>query len=258
MRIFVLIKEVPDTFGDRKLNLETGLADRGASESVMDEISERALEVALAYADENDGTEVVVLSLAPAAAAVTVRKGLAMGAARAIHIADGGLLGADIGLTAETLAAVIEREGADLVITGNVSTDGASGMLSAALAELLNVPHLTGLAGVELDVATVAGTRPVDGGVQRVSSPLPAVISITEALPDARFPNFKGIMAAKKKPFETVALEDLGVRAEDPGFARSIMLTVAEKPPRAAGVKVVDEGSAGEELADFLISNRLA
>jgi electron transfer flavoprotein beta subunit len=91
-----------------------------------------------------------------------------------------------------------------------------------------------------------------------VSADLPAVISITERLPDARFPNFKGIMAAKKKPFETLSLADLGVEAEDPGAARSIMLAVSEKPPRSAGVKITDEGDAGEKLAAYLIENRLA
>lgn len=257
MKIFVLVKEVPDTYGDRKLNLETGLADRAASEAVLDEIGERALEVALSYADAHEGTEVTVLSLAPESAAATVRKGLAMGAANAVHIVDDGLVGADIMLTAEALAAAIRRAEFDLVVTGNVSTDGSGGMLPAALAELLDVPHLTGLNAVEIGEAEAAGVRPVDGGVQRISASLPAVVSITEALPDARFPNFKGIMAAKKKPLETVSLADLGVRADDPDAARSIMLSVAEKPPREAGIKITDEGNAGEQLADFLIENRL-
>src|SRR5690625_361166 len=108
MKLIVLVKEVPDTFGDRKLNLETGLADRGASDAVLDEITERAMEVALTYADANEGTEVVALSLAPEGSAATVRKALAMGAGSAIHVADDALLGADIVLTAEALAAAIQ------------------------------------------------------------------------------------------------------------------------------------------------------
>ncbi|MET3812337.1 electron transfer flavoprotein subunit beta/FixA family protein [Arthrobacter sp. UYEF3] len=258
MKIIVLVKEVPDTYGDRILNLETGLADREASETVIDEIGERALELALKYADANEGTEVALLSLAPESATATIRKGLAMGAGSATHICDEALRGADLGLTAETLAAAIRRTEFDLVITGNVSTDGSGGMIPAMLAELLNVPHATGLSVVEISDGAVSGSRPIDAGVQKVSAPLPAVISITEALPGPRFPNFKGIMAAKKKPLETLTLADLGVTAEDPDAARSIMLTVAEKPPRAAGVKIVDEGDAGEKLADFLTENRLA
>jgi electron transfer flavoprotein beta subunit len=258
MKIIVLVKEVPDTYGDRKLNLETGLADRGASEAVIDEIGERALELALTYADANEGTEVTVLSLAPEDATATIRKGLAMGAGSAIHVADEALRGADLGLTAETLAAAIRRVEFDLVITGNVSTDGSGGMIPAMLAELLDVPHATGLSSVEISDGAVSGSRPVESGVQKISASLPAVISITEALPGPRFPNFKGIMAAKKKPLETLTLADLGITADNPDAARSIMLTVAEKPPHAAGVKIIDEGDAGEKLADFLIENRLA
>ena len=150
MKIVVLVKEVPDTYGDRKLNLETGLADRGASESVIDEIGERALEVALTYADKAPDAEVVVLSMAPAGSAATVRKGLAMGAGSAVHIADEGLVGADLGLTAEVLAAALRRTGFDMVIAGNLSTDGSGGVIPAMVAELLDVPSATALNTVEI------------------------------------------------------------------------------------------------------------
>ncbi|SIT86853.1 electron transfer flavoprotein subunit beta/FixA family protein [Microbacterium sp. RU33B] len=258
MKIVVLVKEVPDTYGDRKLSLETGLADRGASESVLDEIGERALEVALSYADKNAGTEVVVLSMAPASAVTTVRKGLAMGAASAVQVVDEALLGADLGLTAEVLAAALRKTGFDLVIGGNLSTDGSGGVVPAMIAELLEVPAATMLAAVEITESSVSGSRASDGASATVSAALPAVISITEALPDARFPNFKGIMAAKKKPFETWSLADLGIDAEDSAAARSIVIGLTEKPPRSAGVKITDEGDAGTKLAEFLIQNRLA
>jgi electron transfer flavoprotein beta subunit len=257
MKIVVLVKEVPDTWGDRKLSLETGLADRAASETVLDEIGERALEVALSYADKAPDTEVVVLSMAPASSAATVRKGLAMGATSAVHVADEGLVGADLGLTAEVLAAAIHRTGFDLVIAGNLSTDGSGGVMGAMVAELLDVPNLTTLNSVEIGDGTVSGQRASDGATMQVSAELPAVISITEALPDARFPNFKGIMAAKKKPFETVTLEDLGIEPEDPHASRSIVLALSEKPPREAGTKIVDEGDAGQKIAEFLVQNRL-
>jgi electron transfer flavoprotein beta subunit len=257
MRIVVLLKQVPDTYGERKLSLETGLADRQASEAVPDEIGERALEVALTYADGHSGTEVVVLSMGPETTVATLRKGLAMGAASAVHVLDDALIGADYGLTAETLAAAIRHLGFDLVIAGNLSTDGSGGVVPTMVAELLDVPQLTALAAVEIDEGTVAGTRISDGGSMRISAELPAVISITEALPDARFPNFKGIMAAKKKPFQTLSLADLGVQPEDPDAARSIVLAVSERPARQGGVKIADEGDAGEQLAQFLVSNRL-
>lgn len=258
MKIVVLLKEVPDTYGDRKLSLETGIADRDASDAVIDEIGERALEVALSYADGHADTEVVVLSMSREGAASSVRKGLAMGAASAVHVADERLLGADLGLTAQVLAAAASRIGFDLVVAGNVSTDGSGGVVPAMMAELLGVPGATNLAAVEITESQVSGSRASDSASIQVSAPLPAVISITEALPDARFPNFKGIMAAKKKPFETLTLDDLGIDADDPAASRSIMLALAERPPRQAGTKIVDEGDAGVQLAEFLVQNRLA
>lgn len=258
MKIIVLVKEVPDTYGDRKLNLETGLAERGASERVLDEIGERALEAALSYADGAEGTEITVMTMAPGDATAALRKALGMGADSAVLVSDDALAGADLGVTAKVLAAAVEREGFDLVMTGNVSTDGAGGVLPAMLAEHLGVPHMTSLSSVEISESTVAGTRVSEGGTASVSARLPAVVSITEALPDARLPNFKGIMAARKKPLSTLTLSDLDVDVDVAASPQTIMTAVGERPPRSAGVKLVDEGDAGEKLAAFLIENRLA
>jgi electron transfer flavoprotein beta subunit len=156
------------------------------------------------------------------------------------------------------LAAAIERTGYDLVIAGNQSTDGAGGVVPAMVAELLDVPQLTGLNTLEVDGDRVSGERAIDGGTAKVSAALPAVVSITERMPDPRLPSFKGIMAAKKKPFETLSLADLTVDADAAARPWSIMTAVAEKPPRAAGVKITDSGDAGEQLAKFLVDNRLA
>jgi electron transfer flavoprotein beta subunit len=257
MKIFVLVKEVPDTYGDRRLNLETGLADRGASEVVLDEITERALEVGLAYADANPGSEIVALCMAPELATASVRRALTIGAGSAVLVVDEDLVGADLGLTAEVLAAAIRRGGADLVITGNVSTDGGGGVVPAMIAEHLGFAQLTDLTNLTITPEGVSGTRLSDFGEQPVSAPLPAVISITEAFPEARFPNFKGIMAAKKKPLEVLSLADLGCSAEPSTAPRTIMTAVAHKPPRIAGVKITDEGDAGAQLAEFLVQNRL-
>lgn len=257
MKIFVLVKEVPDTYGDRLLDLETGLADRGAGDAVLDEITERALEAALVYADANPGTEVVALSMAPESATASIRRALAIGAGSAVHVVDEALRGADLGVTAQVLAAALKRGGADLVITGNLSTDGSGGMIPAMIAEHLGAAQLTALSALTITADGVSGTRATDFGAQEVSAPLPAVVSITEALPDARFPNFKGIMAAKKKPLELLSLADLDV-VVDPGAAPQTILTaVAAKPPRAAGVTITDEGDAGAQLVEFLAQNRL-
>ncbi len=257
MRIVALVKEVPDTYGDRKLDLETGLAEREAGEVVLDEITERALEVALVSAAQIGDAEVVVLTMGPETATSSIRRALAIGAGSAVHIVDEELRGADLGLTAETLAAAIRRIGADVVITGNLSTDGSGGVIPAMLAEHLGMAQLTALTAVTITADAVSGTRATDDGAQQVSASLPAVVSVTEALPEARFPNFKGIMAAKKKPLEVLSLADLGVSADPVAVPRAILTRVAEKPARQAGVKIVDEGDAASRLVEFLVENRL-
>ena len=256
MKIIVLIKEVPDTWGDRTLHTETGLADREGSEKVLDEIGERALEVALSYADTDPDTEVVVMSMAPESAAATIRKGMAMGATSAVHVADDALRGADLSLTSEVLAAALRQTGFDLIIMGNQSTDGIAGVLPAMIAEHLALPQLTGLVDVVVQPNRVSGRRVSDLAISEVSADLPAVISITEALPAGRLPNFKGIMAAKKKPYLSLTLADLGVDATRLDVPRSIMTAIADRPPREPGVKIVDEGDAGAKLAAFLREHR--
>ncbi len=256
MKVLVLVKEVPDTYGDRVLDLETGLADRAASDRVLDEIGERAVEAAIVVKESNDDVEVVVMSMGPESVGASIRKALAMGADRAVHVQDPALAGADLTATSEVLAAAIRAEGFDLVVAGNVSTDGGGGAIPAMLAERLGVVALTSLNSLELVDGVVRGGRMTDGGTQRVSAALPAVVAITEALPDARFPNFKGIMAAKKKPLGAVSLADLdlSITLDSP---RSIMTAIAARPPRAAGTVIADKGDAGTRLADYLVSNKL-
>lgn len=259
MKIVVLVKEVPDTYGERTLNLETGLAERGASERVADEISERALEVALSFRDSAsaDDVEIHILTVAPSGATETIRKILAMGADSATHVVDEGLIGADITLTAEVIAAALTKVGYDLVVAGNQSTDGMGGVLPAMLAEKLGIPAATQLGEVTIEKDRVSGVRGTGVARQSVSAPFPAIISITEELPDARFPNFKGIMAAKKKPIDELTLAELAIDPEDMSVARAIMLDVTERPPKSAGVKMTDEGDAAAKLAAFLIEERL-
>lgn len=257
MKIVVLVKEVPDTYGDRVLNAETGLAERSAGDVVLDEITERALEAALSYRESAEEVEVVALSMSPESAATSVRKALAMGADAAVHIVDEALSGADVTLTAEVLAAALARQSADLIIAGNLSTDGSGGVIPAMLAEHLRLPLLSSLSSIEISADTVSGTRVTDAGTASASASFPAIVSVTEALPEPRFPNFKGIMAAKKKPLDIVTLEDLGVDPMDPAKARSIMTAVAARPAREAGVKIVDEGDGGEKIAEYLVQNRL-
>jgi electron transfer flavoprotein beta subunit len=257
MKIVVLVKEVPDTYGERVLDLETGLADRAASERVVDEIVERGLEYAISYAEKNPGTEVIALSMAAEEASASVRKALAMGADRAVLIVDEALHGADITLTAQALAAALTHVGYDLIIAGDQSTDGAGGVVPAAVAELLDIPQLPRLATIEVTDSTVSGTRVSDRVTLSLTAELPAIASVSERFAEPRFPNFKGIMAAKKKPFEMLSLSDIGADIDVLGRPRSIMTEIAAKPARQAGIKVVADENTGKELAEFLKKNQL-
>jgi electron transfer flavoprotein beta subunit len=256
MKIIVLVKQVPDTWGERKLNLTTGWVERDSRDAVVDEINERALEVALAYKDGAKDTEVVVLSMGPASATDALRKGLAMGADSAVHVLDDSLAGADLGLTAAVLAATIASVGFDLVIAGNESTDGRGGVVPAMVAEHLGIPVLTALDDPALTETSVSGNRGIEGATMTAHAALPAVISISEAAPEARFPGFKGIMSAKKKPLSVVTVASLGLDAAATG-ARSTIVSVAERPARTGGRTVVDDGTAAAQLVEFLAAGRL-
>lgn len=253
MKIIALVKQVPDTWGERVLDTQTGRLDREASDAIIDEINERALEVALQYKDSNEA-EVVALAVGPKGATDTLRKALAMGADSAIHVIDDALEGADLALTATVIAAAAQRAGFDVIIAGNESTDGRGGVIPAILAEKLGLPQVTYLDSVELTADSVRGERATEYGSLEVSSALPAVVSVTERAAEPRFPNFKGIMSAKKKPLETVSLGDLGVSAPD---AKSVVLNVAERPERSAGTKLADDGTAATQLVEYLAANRL-
>ncbi|MEQ1738058.1 MAG: electron transfer flavoprotein subunit beta/FixA family protein, partial [Rhodoglobus sp.] len=200
-------------------------------------------------------TEIVALAVGPATVPTSLRKALGMGADSAVHVLDDGLVGADLTLTSQVIAAALTRIGFDLVIAGNVSTDGGASAVPSMVAELLGVPAATYLSTVEIAGDSVAGRRETEAGSFELKATLPAVVSITEALPDARFPNFKGIMAAKKKPFETLTLADLSIAPSEE--ARSIVISVTQRPARTAGTIITDEGDAGQQLADFLATNKL-
>jgi electron transfer flavoprotein beta subunit len=254
MRIVVLLKQVPDTYGERKLQ-PNGLVDRDASDAVIDEISERALEVALKQKDGDKSTEVVVLSMGPEGLTPAIRKGLSMGADRGVHVLDDALVGADAARTALALAKAIERVGdVDLVIAGNMSTDGRGGLVPAMISEYLGLSHLSSVDDLQIG-GGVSGRQATESGTRDVQASLPAIVSITESADEARFPGFKGIMGAKRKPIDVVSTADLGV--DFGGMAQSVVVSVTERPAREAGVKIVDEGDAAEKLVEFLASERL-
>lgn len=254
MKIIVLVKQVPDTWFERSLDLDTGRVDRTSTELVLDEINERALEVALQYKDANKATEITVLTMGPASAGEVLRRCLAVGADRAIHVRDDTLADADAVATAQVLAAAIAAQGFDLVLTGNLSTDGRGGVVPSMIAEILAVPCLSSFSDIVIDEESVRGVRQGAAGALEARADLPAIVSVNEAAPEVRFPGFKGILAAKKKPIETLDAAQLGVI---PNGARSRVVEVSQRPARSAGTVIVDEGDAGTALAEFLVSNRL-
>jgi electron transfer flavoprotein beta subunit len=257
MKIVVLMKQVPDTYEERKLDSATGILDRAGSEPIIDEIGERALETALRYKDANKGTEIVLLSMGPASVTAALRKGLSLGADAAVHVLDDSLAGADLSRTATVLAAALTKTGYDLIISGNESTDGRGGVIPAMVAEHLGLPHLTFLDSVEISETQVRGARGTESGSMDVHSGLPALVSVTERTPEVRFPNFKGILSAKKKPLTVLALSDLDVGSDALAGGHSVVLSTTQRPVRTAGTKVVDEGNAGVDLAEFLTAGHL-
>lgn len=258
MKFIVLVKQVPDTGDARKLDQQTGLLNRGVSELIPDEITERALECALRVKDADSSTEVVALSVGPEEAEKSIRRMLAMGADRGLHIVDASLAGSDMLQTAKTIAAAIQREGFDVVLAGNQSTDGRGGMIPSMVAELLGVPGMPDLDAFEVTDGTVRGSLRTGEGDIRLEAPVPVVAAVTERAAEARFPTFKGIMAAKKKVVDKLSLTDLGVQA-GPAYApvRSVMISAVTAPPKQAGITVIDDGSAAAQLAEFLESKNL-
>jgi electron transfer flavoprotein beta subunit len=208
MKILVLVKQVPETAADRHLNLDTGRVDRTTSDPVLDEINEKAVEAALQLRETHPGSSITVLTMGPERAAEAIRRALAMGADDGMHLVDDRLAGADAAQTSHALAGVIKEIPFDLIIAGNESTDGRMGAIPAMVAEILRVPHATFLQRIDVTERHVTGQRPHHGGYLEIEAALPAVVSVTEQAAEARFPNFRGIMAAKKKPLQTVGLTD--------------------------------------------------
>jgi electron transfer flavoprotein beta subunit len=254
MKIVVLVKQVPDTYEERKLDVSTGFLDREASEPIIDEIVERAIEVALSYKDSHKDTEIVLLAMGPDSVTASLRKGLSLGADSALHVLDDGLGGADLLRTSAVLAAALTTTGYDLIIAGNESTDGRGGVIPAMVAEQLGLPHLTSIDSVEIAADRIGGARETENGTLDVHASLPAIISITERAPEVRFPNFKGILGAKKRPIIVMSLSDLTVAEAS---AHSVIVSTTQRPARTAGTKNVDEGSAAVELAEFLAAGHL-
>ncbi|MFE3476583.1 electron transfer flavoprotein subunit beta/FixA family protein [Streptomyces cavourensis] len=257
LRIVVCVKYVPDATGDRRF-ADDLTVDREDVDGLLSELDEYAVEQALQIADGADGAEITVVTVGPEDAKDALRKALSMGADKAVHVEDDDLHGTDVMGTSLVLAKAVEKTGYDLVICGMASTDGVMGVLPALLAERLGVPQVTLLSEVAVNGGVVSGRRDGDTASEQLEASLPAVVSVTDQSGEARYPSFKGIMAAKKKPVQSLDLDDLGIEADEVGWegAWTAVDEAAERPARTAGTIVKDEGEGGRQLAEFLAGQK--
>ncbi|MCL6297862.1 electron transfer flavoprotein subunit beta/FixA family protein [Streptomyces kronopolitis] len=257
LRIVVCVKYVPDATGDRHF-AEDLTVDRDDVDGLLSELDEYAVEQALQIKEAADDAEITVLTVGPEDANDALRKALSMGADKAVHVEDDDLHGTDALGTSLVLAKAIEKTGYDLVVCGMASTDGTMGVLPALLAERLNVPQVTQLSEVSVAGGKVTGRRDGDTASEQLEAALPAVVSVTDQSGEARYPSFKGIMAAKKKPVESLDLEDLEIEADEVGLegAWTKVDDATERPARTAGTIVKDEGEGGKQLAEFLAGQK--
>jgi len=256
MKIVVLGKHVPDATGDRTFASD-GTVDRDASGGLLSELDEYAVEQALQIADDDDGVEVVVMTLGPEDAADAIKRALQMGASAGVHIIDDAVHGSDALATSAILAAAIKKAAPDLVICGMASTDGTMGVVPAMIAERLGWPAAT--LGATLSVADgrVTIRRDDDLASFTIEANLPAIVSVTDQSGEARYPSMRGILAAKKKPVETWTLADLGIEATAVGLdaAWSKVLQTSPRPPKEPG-RVVEEEDGTSALIDFLTAGK--
>ncbi|MBB5869762.1 electron transfer flavoprotein beta subunit [Allocatelliglobosispora scoriae] len=257
MKIVVLVKQVPDSGAERNLRNDDNTVDRGSANNVINEMDEYAIEEALRI-QEAHGGEVTLLTMGPERATESIRKALSMGPDNAVHVSDEALRGSCAVATSAVIAAALRTLEPDLVICGAESTDARGQVLPHMLAERLGVAALTGARKLTIEGSQLTIERQTEEGYEVVTAATPAVVSVWDTINDPRYPSFKGIMAAKKKPVSTLALADLSIDASTVGVAGATSAVVdhSKRPPRSGGVKVTDSGDGGTQLVAFLATEK--
>ena len=255
MKIAVCVKHVPE--GSSRIDAGSKRLDR-SGEGALNHFDANAVEEALRLKGDSD-TEVVVVTLGPTKAADSLRKALAMGADRALQVSDEGAAGSDLVATSRVLAKALERESADLILFGQQASDSDGAVLWAAVAERLRRPVVSQAAELSLQGGTLSVKRQTEFGYDVIEAPLPAVVAVSDAINEPRYPSLKGIMGAKKKPFDTVSLADLGVDNGDAGEAgsKTEVLALSDPPSRGEARKIEGDGNAAQAIVDFLAEKRL-
>ncbi len=257
MKIAVCAKEVPDTTAEKRIDPDTGRLDRESGDKMLNEFDKYAVEQAIRLKEAGAAEEVVLVSMGPAKATDSLRQGLAMGADGLLLVSDDGLAGSDYLGTARALAKALEDVGAELVLFGAESTDGRGGVMAAAVGELMQRVWVTSANTLAVEGGNATVDRQTDEGVDTVTFALPAVVSVTKAINEPRYPSLKGIMGAKKKPQEVKGAGDLGIEGAGEAGAGTKVLGIETPPPRETGVKVKDEGDGAQQILDFLIEKKI-
>jgi electron transfer flavoprotein beta subunit len=258
MNIVVLVKQVPDSGSERRLDPSDNTVARATADNVINEMDEYAIEEALTV-KEAAGGEVTVLTVGPDTATDAIRKALSMGADKAVHVSDEAIHGSDAIATSAVLAAALAQLEYDLILCGAEATDAQMSVMPALLAERLGIAQLSGARKLTVQGSVVRVERQTDGGFWQLEASLPAIVSTWDTINEPRYPSFKGIMAAKKNPVQTLTLADLGIEATAVGLgtATSQVLDFAGRPPKGQGVKVSDEGDGADKLVDYLVSQKI-
>ena len=258
MKIAVCVKEVPEAGAARRIDPQTLRLDR-SGEAALNAFDVNAVEEALRVKESQGEAEVVVVSLGPARALDSLRKALAMGADRALLVSDEEAAGSDLVATSRALAAALERESPDLVLFGQQSADSDGAVLWAAVAERLRLPMVSQAADLEVAGGKATVKRQTEFGYDRIEASLPAVIAVSDAINEPRYPSLKGIMGAKSKPQDTATTADLGLGADavgEPG-SKTEVLALTDPPPRGDSRKIEDDGTAAQQILDFLVEKKL-
>jgi len=260
VKIAVCVKEVPDTTAEKRIDPSTFRLVRDEGDRMLNEFDKYAVEEAVRLKEAGAADEVILISLGPEKAVESLRQGLAMGADRLVLVSDPAAAGSDYLGTATALAKVLEETGAELVLLGSESTDARSGVLAAALGEVSGRAWVTSANSLAVNGGSITVERQSDDGIDTVEAPLPAVVSVTKAINEPRYPSLKGIMGAKKKPQDVKSLADAGIDASAVGEAgaKTKVLGVETPPARTAGQVVKDEGGNGaQQILDFLIEKKI-
>jgi len=258
VKIAVCVKEVPEAGAARRIDPQTRRLDR-SGEGALNAFDANAIEAALRVKESEGDGEVVIVSLGPERAMDSLRKALAMGADRALLVSDEAAAGSDLVATSRALAAALERESPDLVLFGQQSGDSDGAVLWAAVAERLRLPMVSQAAELEIAGGKATVKRQTEFGYDRIEAPLPAVVAVSDAINEPRYPSLKGIMGAKAKPQDTATAADLGLDAGAIGEAgsKTVVLALHEPPPRGESRKIEDDGTGAQQILDFLLEKKL-